>query len=94
MEEEVVGWGRNEDRLIAAREAGVIDRGEALAGADLLVFATPIGVTSRIAPEWFAEASPGCIITDMISVKGVVVEDLTARAGPWVYYASFHPLCG
>ena len=99
LAKEVVGWGRNEGRLAAAREMGAIDRGtldrgEALAGADLLVFAAPIGVTSRIAPEWFAEAPPGCMITDLLSVKGAVVEDLTALAGPRIYYASSHPLCG
>jgi len=96
---EVVGWGRNEGRLTAARERGAIDqgtrdRGEALEGTDLLVFATPIGVTSRIAPDWFAAAPPGCMITDMLSVKGKMVDDLTALTGPRIYYAGSHPLCG
>lgn len=99
LAEEVVGWGRNEGHLTVARELGAIDRGtldreEALSGADLLVFATPIVVTSRIAPEWFADAPAGCMITDMISVKGAVVENLTGLAGPRRYYASSHPLCG
>ena len=99
LAKEVVGWGRNEGRLAAARELGAIDRGtldmeEAFSGADLLVFATPIGVTSRIAPEWFANAPPGCLITDMISVKGAVVDNLTGLTGPRRYYASSHPLCG
>ena len=99
LAKEVVGWGRNEGRLAAARELGAIDRGtldmeEAFSGADLLVFATPIGVTSRIAPEWFANAPPGCLITDMISVKGSVVDNLTGLTGPRRYYASSHPLCG
>jgi prephenate dehydrogenase len=99
LAKEVMGWGRNEGRLAAARELGAIDRGtrdrgEALSGTDLLVFATPIGVTSRIAPEWFAEAPPGCLITDMISVKGTVVDNLTGLTGPRRYYASSHPLCG
>ncbi len=99
LAKEVVGWGRNESRLAAARELGAIDRGtldmgEALSGTDLLVFATPIGVTSRIAPEWFSAAPPDCMITDMISVKGTVVNDLTGLAGPRRYYASSHPLCG
>lgn len=99
LAEEVMGWGRNEGRLAAARELGAIDRwtmdrGEALAGTDLLVFATPIGVTVRLAPDWFAEAPPGCLITDMISVKGKVVENLTGLVGPRRYYAGSHPLCG
>jgi len=99
LAEEVVGWGRNKDRLAAARELGAIDRGTldmggALYGADLLVFATPIGVTSRIAPEWFAAAPPDCVITDMVSVKGRLVDNLTGLAGPRIYYAGSHPLCG
>ena len=99
LAKEVIGWGRNERRLDGARELGAIDRwtrdrGEALAGADLLVFATPIGVTARLAPDWFEEAPSGCLITDMISVKGKVVERLTGLTGPRRYYASSHPLCG
>jgi len=99
LAKEVVGWGRNEGRLATGRELGAIDRwtmdrGRALAGANLLVFATPIGVTSRIAPEWFADAPPECMITDMTSVKGKVVEALTGLTGPRRFYASSHPLCG
>ena len=44
---EVVGWGRDAGRLDKARTLGVIDRVEqdlalAVAGADLVVVATPI----------------------------------------------------
>ncbi|MDP8214501.1 MAG: prephenate dehydrogenase [Candidatus Euphemobacter frigidus] len=96
---EVMGWGRNEGRLGVALKRGALDRWtldreEALANTDLLVFATPSGVTSRLAPKWFAEAPSGCLITDLLSVKGKVVETLTGLAGPRRYYASSHPLCG
>ncbi|MFH1037990.1 MAG: prephenate dehydrogenase [PVC group bacterium] len=96
---EVVGWGRSRERIEKARERGAIDRGtlereDALAGADLLVFATPSAATLRLAPEWFAQAPPGCLITDLLSVKGGVVDTLTGLTGPRRYYVSSHPLGG
>ncbi|MCX6348200.1 MAG: prephenate dehydrogenase [Candidatus Aureabacteria bacterium] len=96
---EVAGWGRNEERLESARRLGAVDRWtlsreEALAGADLLVFATPIGTTSALAAEWLPAAPPGCRITDLMSVKGDLPSRLTALTGPSRSYVSSHPLCG
>jgi prephenate dehydrogenase len=96
---EVVGWGRKAERLEAARRGGALDswtlsREEALAGADLVVFAAPIGVTAALASEWIPVAPPACRITDLMSVKGDLPEKLTALTGPARSYVSSHPLCG
>ncbi len=96
---EVVGWGRNRARLDRAVERGAIDRGtrapeEALAGCRLLVFATPGTVTEKLAREWFPLLPPGCRITDLISVKGKLVETLTGLTPARSSYVSSHPLCG
>ncbi len=95
----VVGWGRNERKLNSARklkaiDSWTLDRREALKGADLLVFATPTSITDRLAPEWFAEAPAGCLITDLGSVKGETVRKLTGLTPPSRFYVSSHPLCG
>lgn len=96
---EVVGWGRNQSRLDRAVELGAIDRGtreggEALAGCDLLVFATPGSVTGELAREWLGRVPPGCLITDLVSVKGKLVEDLAGLTPARSSYVSSHPLCG
>lgn len=96
---EVVGWGRNQVRLDEAVRLGAIDRGtqdraDALAGCNLLVFATPGAVTARLAGEWFPQAPPGCRVTDLVSVKGSLVETLTELTPPRLSYVSSHPLCG
>ncbi len=99
LAKEVVGWGRNQGRLDEAAKLGAIDRGtrdraEALAGCNLLVFATPGEVTARLAGEWFPQTPPGCRITDLVSVKGKLVETLTGLTPPRRSYVSSHPLCG
>jgi prephenate dehydrogenase len=96
---EVVGWGRNQGRLDLAVKLGAIDRstrerGDALAGCQLLVFATPGRATEQLAAEWLPETPPGCRITDLVSVKGQMVETLTELTPARSSYISSHPLCG
>ncbi len=96
---EVVGWGRNQSRLDRAAALGAIDRGtrdggEALAGCELLVFATPGSVTEGLAREWLALVPPGCLITDLVSVKEKLVETMSGLAPARSSYVSSHPLCG
>ncbi len=99
LAKEVVGWGRNPGRLEEAVKLGAIDRAtrdrdDALAGCQLLVFATPGLVTEKLAAEWLPATPPGCRITDMVSVKGRLVETLTGLTPARSSYVSSHPLCG
>ncbi len=99
LAEEVVGWGRNQGRLDEAVGRGAVDIGtrdrvRALDGADLLVFATPGSVTLSLAREWMPELPAGCLVTDLVSVKGKLVETLTKLTPPRASYVSSHPLCG
>jgi prephenate dehydrogenase len=75
---EIVGCGRDPDHLQKAQALGVIDRyvtdpAEAVAGADMVVLAVPLGamqtVMERIAPA----LDPACLLTDVGSAKGSVV---------------------
>lgn len=99
LAEKVMGWGRSVSKLRTAQKVGAIgswtlSREEALDQAGLLVFATPMNVTKQIGPAWFVSVPPGCLITDLGSVKGKVVEELTEITGPSLSYVSSHPLCG
>jgi prephenate dehydrogenase len=75
---EIIGCGRDPDHLQKAQALGVIDHyvtdpAEAVAGADMVVLAVPLGamqgVMQRIAPA----LTSGCILTDVGSAKGSVV---------------------
>jgi prephenate dehydrogenase len=77
---------------------GAIDAGmplsEAVAAADLVYLAQPIGRILDLLPEVARHASPGCLVTDAGSTKRAIV----ARAaevfaeGPW--FLGGHPMAG
>ena len=96
---EVVGFGRGEANLRVARERGVVDRvtrdpAEAVAGADAIVLAAPVGACAALAKAFRPHAHAGAILTDVGSVKGELVLALEAEwagAGPVV---GAHPIAG
>jgi prephenate dehydrogenase len=96
---EVVGFGRGEPNLRLARERGVVDRvtrdpAAAVAGADAIVLAAPIGACAALADTFRPHARPGAVLTDVGSVKGELVAALEARwagTGPVV---GAHPIAG
>ena len=83
--DEVVGCGRGKANLEQAIELGVIDRythdiGEAVAGADLVFLAIPLGAM-REAFIRMRDALPAtALVTDGGSAKGSVVEDCRSVA--------------
>jgi prephenate dehydrogenase len=78
---EVVGAGRNEDNLRAAVRLGVVDRydtdpARAVAGADAVVVAVPLGAIEPVLRAIVPHLSPGAVVTDVGSAKGSVVADV------------------
>ena len=96
----VRGYGRREAALQQAVEDGVIDDysldlREAVAGADLVVLATPLTTTEALMREMSDVLKPECIITDVGSAKGVVVAAARkALAGRLPYFVPAHPIAG
>jgi prephenate dehydrogenase len=97
---EIVGIGRNPARLEPALGVGAVDRittdlREGLAGADMVVLATPVATLERqMAAVWEA-APPQALITDVGSTKAAIVrvaESLSARK-PLDFVGS-HPMAG
>ena len=77
---EVVGCGRSLANLHRAIELGVIDRycqdpAQAVAGADLVFIAVPLGAMAGTFAAIRDHLSPDAILTDGGSVKGSVVAD-------------------
>ena len=96
----VTGYGRREAALQQAVTDGVIDDysldvREAVAGADLVVLATPLSTTETLMSEMSGALKPGCIITDVGSAKGVVVAAARqALADRLAYFIPAHPIAG
>ena len=81
---EVVGFGRSAANLRVARERGLVDRAtqdpaEAVADADAIVLAVPVGTCPALAERFRAHARAGTILTDVGSVKAGLVRALEAR---------------
>jgi len=72
---EVVAWGRHEKSLKTGLDLGIIDRysldlAEAIAGADIIVVATPTLIAADMIKQLLKTVSEQTIITDVASVKG------------------------
>ena len=79
---EVVGYGRNPAHLSRAVELGLVDQwstvlSDAVAGAEVVLVATPVGAMPGLFQQLADVVSPTCIVTDAGSVKKKV---LTRRA--------------
>ena len=95
LEAEVVGCGRNPERLRRAVELGAIDRGagsvaEACEGAELDFCAGPVAVLPEQARAALAASGPETVVTDVGSTKGELVEAL----GGDERFIGGHPLAG
>lgn len=96
LTEEVAGYGRNEERLGKAREAGIIDTfstdaSEACSGASLVVLATPPGLFLSLAKPISSVIDRDALVIDVGSVKGKLVGDMQKIIAGFV---GCHPIAG
>jgi cyclohexadieny/prephenate dehydrogenase len=82
-----------------ALELGVADRAAdsaaaAVAGADLVVFAVPIGAYEELAAAIAPHLMPGAIVSDVGSVKMAVIRDLGPHIPQGVHLVPAHPVAG
>jgi prephenate dehydrogenase len=91
---EVVGFGRNPDRLRTAVELGAIDRAAdsieaAVEGAELCFACAPVGALPELVRAALAAAGPDCAVTDVGSTKqGLLAEIDDPR------FIGGHPIAG
>mgnify|MGYP000843943758 FL=1 len=98
--ERVVGIGRRPEPLAAARELGIIDElavdwADALAGAELVLLAMPVGQMDAVAAAIAPHLQEGTIVTDAGSTKRDVIEAIYRHLG--LQLASVvpaHPIAG
>lgn len=96
---EVVGFAKTAETRAAAREIGFVDRvaataAEAVAGADLVVLAVPVGAMGALAAEIGPHLGQGVTVTDVGSVKQAVIEAVAPHLPAGVHFVPGHPLAG
>ena len=70
------------------------DAGAAVAGADLVVIAAPVGAYPAIGEAIAARLAPGSIVTDVGSTKQSVIRDLAPLLPEGVTLLPGHPIAG
>ncbi len=95
----LVGTARTAETRAAALELGLCDTvhataAEAVAGADLVVLAVPVGAMEAVAMEIAPHLAPGATVTDVGSVKGAVIDAVAPHLPAGVHFVPGHPLAG
>lgn len=70
------------------------DVGDAVAGADLVIAATPVGACGAVALSIRDHLAPGAIVTDVGSVKGAVIDAMAPHMPEGVHLVPGHPVAG
>ena len=95
----IVGCARSDRTLDVARSRGMVDdatsdMSAAVAGADLVVLATPMGAYQDVAAVIGPHLAPGVIVTDVGSVKHTVARDVGPHLPDGVILVPGHPVAG
>ena len=95
---EVVGAARRSGPLERAQAAGIVDSvaspAEAVVGADFVVLGTPVGSMPKLVADVASNLEPGCIVTDVGSVKVSVIDMLPGLLPEGVDFVGSHPMAG
>lgn len=98
---EIVGIGRDRDRMQAALRDGTLDRAttdlaEGVAGADRVVLAAPVLANEALLARVWEAAAAGTVVTDVGSTKrGIVAAAARLAAGRReVHFVGSHPMAG
>ncbi|ADM09009.1 prephenate dehydrogenase [Parvularcula bermudensis HTCC2503] len=96
---EIIGVDRHQPNGQKALEIGFIDTlapdlETAVTGADLVILATPVGAFDAIGKAIGPHLSPGAIVSDVGSVKGVALDVLTPHLPAHIHLLPAHPVAG
>lgn len=99
LAEAITGHARSAETRAVALEVGLVDSvhetaAEAVAGADLVVLAVPVGAMAAIAEAIGPHLVPGCIVTDVGSVKQAVIDAVAPHMPEGTHFIPGHPLAG
>ena len=96
---EIVGHAKSAETRAVALEIGLCDQvcataAEAVAGADLVVLAVPVGAMAALAAEIGPHLAPGATVTDVGSVKQAVIAAVLPSMPEGVAFIPSHPMAG
>lgn len=94
-----VACARRPKTLKTALKLGIVDEATrdyraAVAGADLVVIATPVGTNGEIARIVAPHLKKGAIVTDVGSVKRMVIDSVAPHLPKDVHFVPAHPIAG
>jgi cyclohexadieny/prephenate dehydrogenase len=95
----ILACARRAETLATVRRLELADQitddpAEAAKGADLVVIATPLSAYPQIGERISPVLKDGAILTDVGSVKQVVIRDLQPHVPPGVHFVPGHPVAG
>jgi cyclohexadieny/prephenate dehydrogenase len=95
----IAATARSAETRRRAAELGLADQvvetnAAAVAGADLVIVCTPVGVCGAIAAEIAPHLEPGAIVSDVGSVKGAVIRDMAPHLPAHAQFVPAHPVAG
>ncbi|HOV78638.1 MAG TPA: prephenate dehydrogenase [Bacillota bacterium] len=96
---EIVGTGSRAENLRLAAELGAVHTytgslSEGVAGADLVVIATPVSVTMQVLKQVLSHLAPGTVVTDVGSTKAGIVFEASKVMPPGRIFVGGHPMAG
>src|ERR1700687_19653 len=66
----------------------------AVEGADLVIVCIPVGACGAVAAEIGPHLAPGATVSDVGSVKGAVLRDMSPHIPAGVHFVPAHPVAG
>jgi cyclohexadieny/prephenate dehydrogenase len=95
----IVATARSEATRRRVAELGIVDEvaetnAAAVAGADLVIACIPVGQSGAVAAEIGPHLAPGAVVSDVGSVKGAVVRDMSPHLPRHVHFVPAHPVAG
>ena len=96
---DIVGYDASEDVRRRAASIGFAHRiagdlSSCVADADLVILCTPVGAYKEVAQAIAPHLKAGAILSDVGSVKGAVVRDVTPFVPKDVHFIPAHPIAG
>ncbi len=95
----IAGYDNQAESRDGARKIGFADSihddlASCVAGADLVILATPVGAFGALAKAMAPHLKPGAILSDVGSVKGAVLADVGPHVPKGVHFIPAHPIAG
>ena len=96
---DIIGFSRSSETVAKAKDCGAIDEAadnpaSAVAGADLVVIATPVMATKEVLASISKHLSPRCLVTDTGSTKTKVMQWAGEYLPSKVSFIGGHPMAG